>query len=75
MGWWDSNVYGGDTPWDYLGHIAEIINFKYDDMHSLVGVDGWEPELKHKICKKLERNFRKVLDYGEEMKYNYVSDR
>lgn len=71
MGWWDCNVYGGDTPWDYLGEIAELIGYKDRKMnyHSLVGVEGWDAEEKLKVCKKLERNFRKVLDRGESMKY------
>jgi hypothetical protein len=70
MGWWDHNVYGGDSPWDYLGDIAKTIGFKdHDNMHSLVGIQDWSPEIKHKVCKKLERNFRKVLDRGEGMIY------
>lgn len=63
MGWWDTNVYGGDTPWDYLGHIAEAIDYKHDDdMHSLVGVSDWEPIIKYEISKLIDANLDKIRE-------------
>lgn len=67
MGWWSEDVFGGDTPWDFLGDIAEAIDFKHDDMHSLVHFETWEPEVKHDIAKKLEKNWDAVVKIGVHM--------
>ena len=71
MGWWDTDVFGGDTPLDFLGDIAEAIGFKIDGDYSLVGVEEWTPEVKYEVCKKLEKKWDKVIS---SRKFDYEED-
>jgi len=54
MGWWSTEIFGGDTPLDCRGHIEKVLGMKYDYSKCITDIEtirkevithGFDPEL------------------------------